>query len=195
MVTIAKPSIKSLDSYLEKSKKLTFSYKEVEATKGDFPKGYDHDFNEIEIGKGEAIWQAAKIAIRNWEMFLGDWAEIYPKNTPIEKGQVVSMYVRIFGTWWKNSCRIVYTFDEPNRFGFAYGTLTNHFEQGEEIFFVEKDETGRVVYKIQAFSKPRLWLVKLAYPFARFFQKKFVKESKANMKSVVLASVKRESNV
>ena len=195
MVTLTKPSLKSLDAYLEKSKQLSFSYIEVEATKGDFPKDYDHDFNEIEIGTGEAVWESAKNAIRNWEMFPGDWAQIYPNNTPIEKGQVVSMYVRIFGTWWKNSCRIVYTFDEPNRFGFAYGTLTNHFEKGEEIFFVEKDESGRVFYKIQAFSKPRLWLVKLAYPLARFFQKKFVKESKAHVKTVVLATSKTKSHV
>ena len=194
MVQLFKPTKEQLEDFLKKSRKLSFSYKEVGATKTDFPKGYDHDINEIEIGYGEEVWQAAKNAIRNWKMFPGVWADIWPRDTPIEKGKVVVMIVRVFGLWWKNSCRIVYTFDEPNRFGFAYGTLTNHIEKGEEIFFVEKDDKGRVFYKIQAFSTPRIWLVKLTYPIGRFLQRKFVKESKENMKEVVLAAAKSKTH-
>ncbi len=185
MVSLSKPSTIQLDAYLKISETLPFSYSKVGATQGDFPKGYDHDFSEIALGRGEAVWKLAKQAIREWKMFPGGWAFIYSDETPIGKDEVVAMSVSVMGVWWKNSCRIVYTFDEPNRFGFAYGTLTNHFEKGEEIFMVEKDEAGLVSYKIQAFSKPRLWLVKLAYPMARFFQRKFVKESKANMLAYV----------
>ena len=185
MISLSKPSTTQLDHYLKKSNLLSFSYLQVGATQSNFPKGYDHDFNEIALGRGEAVWKSAKQAIREWKMFPGGWAFIHSDETPIEKDEVVAMSVSVMGIWWKNSCRIVYTFDEPNRFGFAYGTLNNHFEQGEEIFMVERDEAGLVSYKIQAFSKPRLWLVKLAYPLARFFQRKFVKESKANMLAYV----------
>lgn len=190
-----KPSQENLKLFLKNSRKLNFSYSEIGASQGDFPNGYDHDRNEIELGFGDEVWEAAKEAIRDWQMFPGDWANIFTSKTPIKKGETVSIYVRVFGTWWCNSCKIVYTFDEPNRFGFAYGTLTNHFEQGEEIFMVEKDESGRVFYKIQAFSKPRFWLVKLGYPMARFFQKKFVRESKLNMKKAVSEKVEKSSYV
>lgn len=183
-----KPNEQNLIHFLEESKKLNFSYAEIGATQSKFPIGYDHDLNGIYLGNGAEVWGNAKNAIRNWEMFFGNWACLFPKETPIEKGETVVMCVRVFGTWWRNSCKIVYTFDEPNRFGFAYGTLMNHFEQGEEIFMVEKDEEGNVFYKIQAFSKPRFWLVKLGYPFARFFQKKFVRESKKHMKKICTPS-------
>ena len=145
MVTIFKPSAKQLGQYLTISNGLSFSYPQVSATQGHFPKGYDHDYNEVELGTGEAVWESAKQAIRAWKMFPGKWAFIHSENTPIEKGEVVAMTVKVMGLWWKNSCRIVYTFDEPNRFGFAYGTLTNHFEMGEEIFMVERDEKGKAV--------------------------------------------------
>ncbi len=49
---------------------------------------------------------------------------------------------------------------ETDRFGFAYGTLQSHPEQGEEAFVVSNDE-GSVTFEISAFSRP-------ADPIARF---------------------------
>jgi uncharacterized protein (UPF0548 family) len=71
--------------------------------------------------------------------------------------------------------------DEVDRFGFAYGTLPGHVECGEEIFMVERTGDGTVRYVIQAFSKPRFWMARLAYPVARAHQRKFVRDSKATM--------------
>ena len=68
------------------------------------------------------------------------------------------MRARHFGFWSLNACRIVYTIDEEGpvvRFGFAYGTLPDHAEQGEERFSVEwHHEDGTVWYDILAFSRP-----------------------------------------
>ncbi len=36
-------------------------------------------------------------------------------------------------------CRVVYVVDEPDRRGFAYGTLPGHAESGEELFLVRYD--------------------------------------------------------
>ena len=36
-------------------------------------------------------------------------------------------------------CRVVYVVDEPDRRGFAYGTLPGHAESGEERFVVRYD--------------------------------------------------------
>ena len=42
-------------------------------------------------------------------------------------------------------CRVVYVVDEPDRRGFAYGTLPGHAESGEELFMVRFDPaTGRL---------------------------------------------------
>jgi uncharacterized protein (UPF0548 family) len=81
-----------------------------------------------------------------------------------------------------NSCRIVYVIDEPEHFGFAYGTLTEHVEIGEERFTVEfHPDTGEVCYDIFAFSRPGSLLIKLGYPYSRYKQKQFAVGSKAAM--------------
>jgi Domain of unknown function (DUF1990) len=59
-------------------------------------------------------------------------------------------------------CRIVSVVDEVTRWGFAYGTLPGHPEQGEEVFVVSiaPDETVR--FEIVAFSRPADLLVRLS---------------------------------
>ena len=44
---------------------------------------------------------------------------------------------------------------------------------------------NQVWYEIKAFSRPRYWAARLAFPIARYFQRKFVVESLANMKKVM----------
>lgn len=171
-----------MSAFIETEKDRPFSYKEVGYTGFEEPvPGYDNDFNFIEIGRGEAVWQAAKEAIRQWKMFPGDWACIFPDNTPIREEETVAMAARVLGFWWLNSCRIVYVVDNERQFGFAYGTLPGHIECGEELFMVEKSVDGAVQYVIKAFSRPRFWLARLGYPMVRQYQKKFVRDSKQSM--------------
>jgi uncharacterized protein (UPF0548 family) len=85
---------------------------------------------------------------------------------------------------------VVYVVDEHGplvrRAGFAYGTLPDHVERGEERFLVEMDPSdGRVWYDILAFSRPRHALVRASFPVARMLQKRFARDSMAVMKSVV----------
>jgi uncharacterized protein (UPF0548 family) len=84
-----------------------------------------------------------------------------------------------------NACRIVYLVDEEGavkRFGFAYGTLAEHAEIGEERFTVEWNRADDTVwYDILAFSRPRQMLAKLGYPLSRSLQKRFAEGSKAAM--------------
>ena len=75
--------------------------------------------------------------------------------------------------------------DEPRRFGFAYGTLPGHVEQGEERFLVERTDDDTVWYDILALSRPRHILTKIGYPFVRRLQKRFGRESAATMLRVV----------
>ena len=158
-----------------------YSYNAQKATQGDFPNGFNHDKNRVYLGHGKAIFEQGKASIRQWQMFPPSWTRIFPKNAPIEKGQNVGMAFRLFGLWWINSCRIVYTIDTPQKYGFAYGTLPRHVEKGEELFMIEMLEDGSVWYKIEAFSRPNYWFIWLAYPLARYFQGQFVLDSKKHM--------------
>jgi uncharacterized protein (UPF0548 family) len=70
--------------------------------------------------------------------------------------------------------------------GFAYGTLTEHAESGEEIFELTHDAaTGAVTYRIRAVSRERAVLARLGFPVARAFQQRFRRDSLAAMRRVL----------
>jgi uncharacterized protein (UPF0548 family) len=118
-------------------------------------------------------------------MFSMPWVNLHSSSAPIQVGTDVAVSVHHFGFYSLNACRIVYIvdYDDPmKRFGFAYGTLVEHAESGEERFTVEWNRNDdRVWYDILAFSRPRQMLARLGYPLSRSLQKKFANGSKLAM--------------
>jgi len=169
-----------------------YSYAEVGITRDDAdrPRGYNLDHNRVQLGHGEDTFGRACVALRAWRMFPAPWTKISPANGPIQEGQLVAMQVHAIGVWWLNACRIVYVIEQDapvRRFGFAYGTLPAHVEEGEERFSVELHGDGGVWYDIRAFSRPRYWPVRLAKPIARRLQRRFVVESQVAMSRAVVS--------
>lgn len=186
-----KPTEQLIREVLDRQQSLDFSYPEVGFSHHETPRGYDNDHNRIRLGQGPLVFDAARAAIQGWQMFPGTWAMIQPPGIPIQAGQAVVMTVRAFGLWWVNACRIVYVLDETEpirRFGFAYGTLPQHIEQGEERFSVEWHADDSVWYDLRAFSRPRYWPVRLGYPLARRLQRRFVRDSQAAMRRAVASA-------
>jgi len=72
--------------------------------------------------------------------------------------------------------RVVYVIDEPNRIGFAYGTMVGHPESGEESFVVEKRDDDSVWFTIRSFSRPSTWKYRLAGPYLRYQQAKITRK-------------------
>ena len=138
------------------------------------------------------MWVAAKKAMADWAMFPDGWARIYYQNPIFTEGDIVVMCARVFGIWWLNAARILYVTDDEHHYGFAYGTLPNHVESGEELFQISMDEQGDVYFSLIAFSRPRFWPVRLTYPLSRIFQKKFIKDSLQKMKKVTDEQLKFE---
>ncbi len=167
------PSRQWFDEFISVQHSASYSYHHVGASLDQFPAGYDHDRKKVMLGKGMACFEQAKEGIRQWKMFPPSWTRIIPQPIPIIQNQSLAMCARLFGMWWINACRIVYTIDEERRFGFAYGTLPAHIEKGEEIFMVRMDEDDNVWYHIEAFSKPQHFLAKGAYWFVRTQQQRF----------------------
>ncbi len=181
------PTPQILEAYLDHSQHRPLSYTERGHSQQNFTAGYDNDHYKIALGRGEAVWEAAKRALRHWQQFPAGWTGIYPANAPLVVGQEVTVSFRLFGIWWINSARIIYTIDEADRFGFAYGTVVGHIESGEECFWIERSADGQIHYHIRAFSKPHHWLVRLAYPLARYHQKRFGHESTTGMRNLAQA--------
>jgi uncharacterized protein (UPF0548 family) len=149
------------------------------------PAGFVVDHTRIQLGKGQPVFEAAKVAIKRWEHFQLGWVETSSKDIPIERGQIVGVMARAWGIWCLNACRIVSVIDEADdvsRYGFAYGTLPGHVESGEERFQVEWNRSDDTVwYDILAFSRPIHVLTRLGYPLVRRIQKRFARDSAAAM--------------
>ena len=178
------PSDERIAAFLTEQRELACSYPEVGQSLDGSPSGYNLDHNRALLGCGAETFATACRALRGWKMFPAPWTRIVPNTTSLEQGQVVAMLAHVYGMWWLNACRIVYTVDETSpvrRFGFAYGTLPGHVETGEERFTVEWLTDDKVWYDLRAFSRPRYWAVRLAKPLARGLQRRFVAESKLAM--------------
>ena len=183
MFLLTKPDRTAIRHFLDQAAEQTFSYPERGATKDTPPAGYNVDHNRTNLGSGVETFKSAKRAIREWKMFDFPWIDLCWPDTPIEVGQNVAIVASHLGFYSLNASRIVYTIDEPDRFGFAYGTLTEHGEIGEERFSVEiHADTGEVWYDLLAFSRPGHILAKLGYPISRHLQHEFAKDSLAAMR-------------
>jgi uncharacterized protein (UPF0548 family) len=185
MISLRCPSEDQIVGLFHSLNATDYSYPHVGATRHQMPNGYNIDRHASVIGHGEADFESARQAIRDWKPFDLPWVTTFPQATPAE-GTMIAVVARLFGLWWTNVSRVIYTIDESDRFGFAYGTLPYHAESGEELFLVERSlETNEIHYRITAFSRPWHPLARLGYPFSRGAQKRFGRGSIEAMKRAV----------
>jgi uncharacterized protein (UPF0548 family) len=188
MFLARRPSRHTIERFAEESRRLPLSYTQVGIARAS-PAGYDLDETIVTIGHGEVTFARAKAALAAWRHFEFNWVEMSPRAASIEHGSVVAVLIRHLGFWSLNGCRVVYGLGDRihgSSFGFAYGTLTNHAEQGEEMFEVSlRPDTHDVVYRIRAVSRPRAVLARLGYPVARILQARFRRDSGEAMRRAV----------
>jgi uncharacterized protein (UPF0548 family) len=179
-----RPSHLEIEAFIAASRELPLSYAPI-GLAGQAKAGFQVDEHEVVIGLGSAAFDRAKIALTKWRHFDLGWVEVFPALAGIAPGTVVAVLIRHLGFWSLNGCRVVSAIadDDSREFGFAYGTLTNHAESGEEIFKVSiRSGTGEVSYQIRAASRPRALLARLGYPVTRSLQARFRRDSAAAMK-------------
>ena len=205
-----KPNHQDILELIRRSCDAEFSYSETSATRFarnsldlKLANGFSVDHNRILLGRGQAAFQRAKVALTKWEMFNLRWVEAIfaqkrsSKSSSIKVGTTMAVLAR--GILWSvNPCRIVYTIEDETfsrnsdsetsnqdqiiRFGFGYGTLPGHVERGEERFQVEHHlATDEVWYDLFAFSRPNYLVAKIGFPIVRKYQKAFARDSKTAM--------------
>jgi uncharacterized protein (UPF0548 family) len=189
MFQLKRPSQDEIIEFLSHQERADFSYPEVGASRARPPAGYNVDHNRIKLGNGREVFARAIEAMKTWQMFNLDWVYLAWPNTPICVGATVAIIVHHFSFWSLNCCRIVYLIDEDQpiqKFGFAYGTLSEHGERGEERFSVElHHQDNSVWYDLFAFSQPNHLLARVGYPITRMLQKRFARDSKLAMYKAV----------
>jgi uncharacterized protein (UPF0548 family) len=189
MFLLARPGEAAIRSFLAAQKDRPFSYTELGASRDQAPEGYSVHHNRTELGEGAAVFERATDALRRWQMFQIPWMELCWPGTPSEVGSTVGVLVSHLGFCSLNACRVVYVVRDHGsceRFGFAYGTLAEHAEIGEERFTVEFHSNNKSVwYDIYAFSRPSSPLARLAHEYARRLQRRFARDSMLAMKLAV----------
>lgn len=185
MFLLRRPSQPAIDEFRQASEQLPLSYDPIGIAISRVRRG-NVDEQVVPIGSGMEDFERARSALTSWQHLDIGWLAVHPQTPDVAAGAVVAVLVHHLGFWSLNACRVLYTVepvaDDCARFGFAYGTLTNHAESGEELFEVFVEPDGRVMYRIRAVSWPRAALAQAGYPVVRWLQARFRRDSASAMK-------------
>lgn len=149
------------------------TYHDVGATKRTPPAGYHHHKAARVIGNGAEAFDAAAAKLLGWQAHLRAGLRVTASTATAEPGTVVLLGVVAGPLRMRAPCRVVYTITEPQRKGFAYGTLPGHPESGEEAFTISNRDDGLVVFTITAFSRPATIAAHAAGPLGPLIQRHF----------------------
>jgi uncharacterized protein (UPF0548 family) len=146
----------------------SFTYAEVGATAGELPPGYRAIHRRAVLERRDLA--AATEDLMRWRVHerAGLWvAASGPVSGP---DTVVDMRFGVGPLAVRIPCRVVYVINEPDRTGFAYGTLPGHPERGEESFVLTRLVDGRLTFTVTAFSRPATRLARFGGPATRSIQ-------------------------
>ena len=144
------------------------TYAEVGATAGRLPEGYHHVRLSSPIGTGRGRFEQAGAAVMRYGMLRGAGLRVAATTEVAEVGTDVLGKLGPFAA----PCRVVYVLDEPNRRGFAYGSLPGHAVSGEEMFGVRYDPADESVHaEVVAFSRPATWWSQIGAPVTSVIQR------------------------
>jgi uncharacterized protein (UPF0548 family) len=184
MFLFSTPSDAVVSRFLDAQEGSTLSYSPVGITTSPVS-GYSDDRVSAVIGQGRPAFDAARAAIYQWKMFPS-WTRVFSRE-PVRVGLSVGVLIRHLGFYSLNGARVLYELEEENRAGFAYGTLLDHSERGEELFSVRIDPTSAdVYYELIAISRPAHWTAWLGYPVVRALQARFRNDSVAAMRAILM---------
>jgi uncharacterized protein (UPF0548 family) len=198
MFLLRRPSETQVARFLRNSRNLPLSYGPIGLVR-ERPESGGFDEAVRAIGSGQQDFERARAALLDWRQFDTGWVQTFPPHAPVEPGTIVAVLIRHFGFWSLNGARVLYRIaDQGERpvCGFAYGTLTNHAESGEELFEVFLDPASdAVMYRIRAISRPQTLLTWIGQPIVRMLQARFRRDSAAAMKRALSSGLAPSSSV
>ncbi|MGH9170292.1 MAG: DUF1990 family protein [Acidimicrobiales bacterium] len=169
------PSVAQLDERRTSLAYQAVTYEQVGATgSATLPSGYHHDRRSVSVGTGDSDWAQACRGLIEWKAHERAGVAIAPAGAALVPGTVVTATKRIGLLWVVAPCKITSVTATDDRFGFAYGTLPGHPEEGEEAFHIVRGDNGRVSFEIVAFSRPAVLLARLGGPITRGIQQRAI---------------------
>lgn len=165
------------------------SYPEHGATReGRLPDGYNHLRVEVPLGHGRAVLAAAGEAVTTFRMHRASGFGIRADAERAAPGVAIEVAVGLGPLHVTAPCRVVWTVDEEDRIGFAYGTRHGHPERGEEAFVVELRADGSVWFTVTAFSRPAALLTRLGGPLVPVLQRGYARHCGRTLRRLATGS-------
>ena len=134
------------------------------------PTGYRVYERTVRIGEGSTRWEFASTAVLEWGVKTRSGFSVLadgqvsgdPPTVRLDRRYCLVAHVGPFRI--TEPIQVVWVVDEPNRAGFAYGTLAGHPVSGEESFVVERHADGSVWLTLRSLSRPSTGIWRVAYP-------------------------------
>ncbi len=167
-IKLGRRSPGELDAIVASAAEKALTYEHVGSTLAGMPAPGrpDRSFS-VEVSQDLAY---ARSTLRRWAPHDGI-GRVHPIDVPIEVGVDHLVVARLGPFEMAVPDRIVAVLAEPERFGFAYGTLHGHPEVGEEMFLAERLPDGGTRLSIRVQAGPATWLAKLGTPVVTVLQK------------------------
>jgi uncharacterized protein (UPF0548 family) len=96
------------------------------------------------LGSGREAFELAATRLREWACQRHLGADLVPERPAASVGTTALVVLRLVVGALVVPVRVVGVIDEPDRYGWAYGTLPGHPERGEEGFLVRIADDGVV---------------------------------------------------
>ena len=143
----------------------SLTYDEVGATKQELPAAYGHLLRTVTL-PADCDFERACAALRQWQVPLRSGVKVAASTPQVGQDEVVVLAIGIGPFRVKAPCRVVYLIDEPDRCGFAYGTLQGHPVSGEEAFIIHRTPDGVVWLTSRSLTRAPRGRWRIAYPLA-----------------------------
>ncbi|HEX3841876.1 MAG TPA: DUF1990 domain-containing protein [Acidimicrobiales bacterium] len=171
MILVSRQNSTSIQRLVESRINSQPTYAAVGASlSGNYPSGFHHDHYERVLGQGREVFEYAREGLQTWQAHNVPGVAVHPQGAEIQPGGTVVITLGFFVAL-AAPCRIIEVLAEPRKWGFAYGTLPGHPEEGEEAFVLTWAEDDIVHFEIKAFSRPADRLVRFAGSIGRRIQR------------------------
>ncbi|MFG3257671.1 DUF1990 family protein [Streptomyces sp. NPDC048172] len=152
------------------------TYSPVGATaRGEVPPGFNGLRVRTRLGTGDAAFRAASRALMTWTLHQRMGVRMTPDAARAAVGVRVGVGLGVGPLRVGGPCRVVWTAEERDEAGWAYGTLPGHPVRGEEAFLVSRDADGAVWLTVCAYSGPVAWWARAAGPLVPVFQRAYAR--------------------
>ena len=158
--------------WLAAAEPTTFTYVGTGATRNnEAPTGFHALERAVEIGSGRDVFDRAATQLKAWGVQRAAGFQVLG---PLEvtAGATALLVMAVGPVKFVAPIRVVYWIEEADHIAFAYGTLPGHPESGEEYFGLTIDETERVRFRVNAFSRAGSLMTHIGQPVVRKIQER-----------------------